>query len=115
MRRGVPDEVAADRSAHLDAIAGHDDLVEGRRDLAAIDELDREVNLALALRLRRDRVASLRAIAVLGGEADVVVLAGAVPPPPRQREREALDARRLGRDALHHGDLPLERGARGCR
>ena len=32
--RGLPHEVAPDRAAHLEAVTGHEDVVEERRDLA---------------------------------------------------------------------------------
>ena len=44
---------------------------------------------------RRNRVAALRLVAVLGGQADVDVLAGPVARPARDVEHEARDPRRL--------------------
>src|SRR5256885_3730608 len=108
-RRGLPDEIAADRPAHFATVAGHDDLVHERGHLAALHALDGEVDLPGALRLGRDRIAPLRAIAVRGGEPDVVVLPGSMRHPTREREREALDLLRLGADRGDGGDLPLER------
>ena len=76
--RGLPDEVAADRTAQLDPVADDDDVVEERRDLAVVDALDRDLDLAGTLGLGRDRVAPLDAVAVLRGQAKVDVLARAV-------------------------------------
>src|SRR5207248_11132792 len=74
----------------------------------ALDKLDREIDLALALGRRGDRVAPLGPVAIVGGQPDVVVLARAVRRPPRQREGEALDLRRLRMDRGDRGELPLE-------
>ena len=83
--RRLPDEVAADRPAHLEPVARDHDVVQERRDLAVLDPLDREVDLPGPLRLGRDRVASARPVAVLGGQPQVEVLARPVAGPVRQR------------------------------
>ncbi len=84
--RRLPHEVPADGTADLQSIADDDRLVQERRHLAFGDPLDRDVDLAITLRLRCDRVASLDAIAVLGRQAQVDVLARSMTRPARQSE-----------------------------
>ncbi len=62
---GVPDEVAADGSAHFDAVARDEDIVHVGGDFAVADALDGEVDLALSFRLGGDRVAALGLVAIL--------------------------------------------------
>src|SRR2546427_823301 len=69
--RPIPDEVPADRPADFETITDDDGVQEEGRHLAIRDPLDRDVDLARALGLRRDRVAPLRRVSVLRGEADV--------------------------------------------
>ena len=83
-----PREVPADRPAHLELVAGAHLLDEVGRDLAVVDELDRELE-RVELGRRGDRVRALRLVAVLGGQAHVDVLAGAVPGPARARRARA--------------------------
>ncbi len=86
--RRLPDEVAADRTAQLDPVAGPELVGEVRRHLAVVEPLDRELD-ASAVGRRGDRVAALGLVAVLGRQPDVDVLAGAVPGPAPERRRRA--------------------------
>jgi hypothetical protein len=102
--------VPADRPAQLELVAGAELFDEVRRDLAVVDELDGELD-RVELRRRGDRVRALGLVAVLGGQAHVGVLAGAVPGPVGHVEHERDRARRLG-DHLAHGDrAPHDRPA----
>jgi hypothetical protein len=65
------------RPAQLQLIAGLEHIRQIRGDLAVVEPLDRELD-ELVLGRGGDRVAALSLITVLGGEADVDVLAGAV-------------------------------------
>ena len=85
---GVPGEPAAERPAHLELVARPRLVDEVRRDLAVVEPLDGDRRAAVLGR-RRDRVAALRLVAVLGGQADVDVLAGAVAGPARRRRARA--------------------------
>ena len=93
-RRRVPDEVAADRAAQLELVAGPELVDEVRRDLAVVEPLDGEHERSILGR-RGDRVAALRLVAVLGGQADVDVLTCPVARSSRGAQHEALDPRRL--------------------
>src|SRR5207249_7404526 len=106
--RLTPAEVPADRPADLEAIPDDDGVEEEGRDLAIRDPLHRDVDLSGALGLRRDRVASLRRVAVVGGEADVVMLPRPVRSPVGKREREGFHLSGLRLDGRDHGDLPFE-------
>src|SRR6476620_10271163 len=90
----VPDEVTADRTAELELVADPQLADQVRRDLAVGQGLhgDRE---AVVFRSRRDRVAALRLVAVLGGEAHVDVLSRPMTGPVRHVEDDAPHARRL--------------------
>ena len=79
-------------------IARDDDLVHEGRHLAALDELDREVDLARAFGRRGDRVAALGPVAVVGGEPYVDVLAGAVTRPVRHVEDQGVHPLGFGDD-----------------
>ena len=104
-QRRLPDEVAPDRPAQLELIAGLEHVREVRGDLAVVEPLDRERE-EVVLRRGGDGVAALGLVAVLGGEADVHVLAGAVAGPPGQVEHDALRPRGLGHELDHAGELP---------
>ena len=111
----LPDEVPADRPAHLQSIAAHDDLVQERRHLAALDALDGDVDLARPLGLGGDRVRALDAVAVLGGEAQVHVLAGSMAAPSRQPKGERPDGGRLIPQRRDRRELPADqRGHRSA-
>src|SRR5438046_10745085 len=76
----LPDEVAADRPANLEAVADLDLLDEVRRDLSVVEQLDRDRHVTV-LGCRCDRVRALGPVAVLGREADVAMLPRAMPGP----------------------------------
>src|SRR3990170_834088 len=73
---GLPHEITADRPAHLDQVARYQDIMQVWRDFAVFDSLDSEIDFACALRLRGNRIAPLRLIAVFRGQPHVVMLAG---------------------------------------
>ena len=104
-QRCLPDEVAPDRPAQLELIAGLEHVGEVRRDLAVIEPLDRERE-EFTVRRGGDRVAALSLVPVLGGEADVHVLAGAVAGPPGQVEHDALRPLSLDHQVDHASELP---------
>ena len=108
--RGPPDEVPADRTAQLEAVARPYLVDEVRRDLAAVDALDRELEQG-SVRSRRDRVAALRLVPVLAGQPHHDVLAGEVPRPAGHLEREGADACGL-RAHRGHGRHPPGRARR---
>ena len=101
----VPDEVAAHRSAQLEAVTRDDLVDEIGRDLAVVEALDGQRRRLV--RRGRDRVASLGLVAVLRRKAHVDVLSGAVSGPAVDVEDERSDARRLGHRV---GDLRDEPG-----
>ena len=101
----APVEVAADRAAHLDGVAGLDDLVEERRDLAVVELLDDELD-RVAARCRADRIAALCLVPVRRGEADVDMLARNEPAPLRRLQKEALYRRCLRDDGGYRRLLP---------
>src|SRR5205807_9008509 len=103
----LPDEVAADRPAQLDAVAGVELVGQVRRDLAVVEPLDREVD-AGALGGRGDRVAALGHVAVLGREPDGDVLAGPVAGPALDVEADRLDPRGLYRAVDDRRGLPRQ-------
>ena len=105
--RRLPDEVAADRTAQLDPVADDHDVVEEGRDLAVVDALDRDLDLVGPLRLGRDRVAPLDAVAVLRGQTQVHVLARR-----DVRSRRARGARTNGPWASRRGSRSRSRVAR---
>ena len=101
----LPDEVAADRAAELETIPRPELVGQVRRHLAVADALDGQLELCRAW-CRRERVAALRLITVLGGQPDVDVLPREVAGPVRDVRAYRLDAWRL-RDDLHGlRDLP---------
>src|SRR3954468_6966805 len=98
---GLPYEVAADRASQLESVARSQLVGEVGRDFAVVEPLNRQHELVILGR-RGDRVAALCLVAVLGGETHVDVLAGAMPGPTVELERDALRAGRL-LDELYHG------------
>ena len=78
---------------------------EVRRYFAVLEPLDRQ-NLVVVLGRGRQRVAALRLVAVLGGEAHVDVLAGAVSGPVGAVEDDAADPRSLVDQLENRGELP---------
>jgi hypothetical protein len=103
----VPNEVAADRAAQLELIAGLHLIGQVGRHLAVLDALHRQLE-PVVFGPRRERVRALRLVAVLRGQTDVDVLPGEVPRPLGQVDNEGLRARRFGADLADRGDLPAE-------
>ena len=98
-RSRLPDEVPADRPTQLDLVADDQDISEVRRHLAVVEPLDRDRH-ARPVGGRRDRVAALGRVAVLGGETDVDVLSRQVAGPIRDVEGRGCGraaSRRYGR------------------
>src|SRR5438034_8356788 len=102
---GLPYEVAADQAPQLESVAWSQLVDEVGRDFAVVEPLDRQHQVVILWR-RGDRVAALCLVAVLGGEAHVDVLAGAMPGPTLQFERDALRAGRLLDEPYHGRQLP---------
>ena len=94
-----PGEVAADRAPQLELVARAKLLGEVGRDLAVVDPLDRQRDAGV-LRRRGDRVGALRLVAVIGGKADVDVLAGACPGHPGTSSTMVLRMRASRRSAV---------------
>ena len=105
-QRLLPHEEAADRAAQLELVAGAQHLDQVRRDLAVLEALDGQ-HEPLVLRGGGDRVAALRLVAVLGGQAHVDVLAGAVRPGQSGRSSTRLVARAVsGTSSTTRAELP---------
>ena len=102
---GGPDEIAANRPAQLNRVVGLQLAGEERRHLAVIQALDREFQLG-GLGRRGNRVAPFRAIAVLGRQAHVGVLARKVAGPVVDREPDGLHPMRLFADGDDRRGLP---------
>jgi hypothetical protein len=111
--RLLPNEVAADRAAQLELVAGLERLGQVRRHLAVVEPLDREDEV-LVLGRGRDRVAALCLVTVLGGQPHVNVLAGQVIGPVGGVEHNALRARVLGDEFDHACELPGQSPAYRC-
>ena len=103
----MPDEVAADRAAQLELIAGSRLFDQVRRHLAVVDPLDSQLEVRV-LWSGRDRVRALGLIAVLGGQADVDVLAGKVTRPAGNIEDERPRVRGLLMHVADRRDAPAE-------
>jgi hypothetical protein len=102
----LPDEVAAERTAQLQRVAGAELGDEVGRDLAVVKSIDGEDELVV-LRRGGDRVAALRLVAVLRGQPHVHVLTGPLGRPTGAVEDDAAHPRRFD-DALDDaGDLPV--------
>src|SRR4029077_16008830 len=78
-----------------------------RRDLAVVDAHDGKSD-QLVFRGRGDRVAALRLIAVLGGQANIDVLSGQVSSPAGHIHQKGFYPGRLDDDVTYLRDLPLE-------
>ena len=100
----LPDEVAADRAAHLDLVALAQLFREIGRDLPVVEHLDGDRDRLT--RRRGDRVAPLCLVAVLGRQAHVEVLSGAVSGPTRHVEDDGADARSFADEPDDLGDEP---------
>ena len=105
-RLAAPHEVGRERAAQLHLVAHLHDLVEVRRHLAVVEEVDGQLDLALVERGGGHRVGALRVVAVRSGEPDVVVLPREMRHPHRDVEAERLDPRRLLLDPRNRRDLP---------
>ena len=103
--RGLPDEVAADRAAQLELVAGTELVDEVGRDLAVVEPLDGQDEV-LVLRGRGDRVAALGLVAVLGRQPDVDVLTREMAVPVGRIEDDAAHVGRLVEDLDHACGLP---------
>ena len=101
----LPDEVAADRSAKLELVTRSELVDEVGGDLSVLEALDGQDEVVV-FGAGRDRVAALGLVPVLCGEANVDVLAGAVPGPGGRVEHEALGPSRLIDELDHGGELP---------
>ena len=104
----LPYEVAADRAAHLDLVSRDQDVVQVRRDLTFLQAFNGQVDLSAALRLRSDRIAPLGLVSIRRGQADIVMLAGAVLDPIFQGKRKSFNIGSLFFDRFQGGDLPPE-------
>ena len=102
----LPDEVAADRPAHLELVAFTRLVDEVRRDLAVLETLDRDRE-RLAGR-RRDRVAAFGLVAILSRQPYVEVLSRPVSRPAVGLELQRPDTRRLRGRRRHRRDEPGE-------
>ena len=110
---GLPDEMAAQGPLDLDDVADLRDVMEPERNLAVGKALDRQLHFAAGDRKGGDRIASDRAVAVLGGQPDVDVLPGPPSERPIRADEEARDPRRL-HDAADDGRvLPSNRRRNG--
>src|SRR5919106_1272126 len=103
--RGLPDEVAAYGATELDLVASAELVGQIRRDLAVVEAFDGQLD-ACAVRRRCDRVAALRLVAVLSGEAHVDVLPCAMSRPAGDVEGKGRGARSLRDDLDDLRDLP---------
>ena len=105
-----PREPAADRAAQLDLVAVRSVLAQVAGHLAVGQHLDRQLD-ALVVGRCRDRVAALGLVAVLGGQADVDVLAGAMAGPVGDVDDEGVGASASPGGARPAG--PRATGSRG--
>src|SRR6185312_931310 len=101
------DEVATDWPAQLEPVSHVCLLRQIRGDLAVVDPLDGQLD-ARAAGGRRDRIAPLSLIAVVGGQTDVNVLASPMTGPVLNVEGECLDPIRFGPHVRNLGDVPVQ-------
>jgi hypothetical protein len=101
----VPGERAAAGTPQLEAVAGAALGGEPGRDLAVAEALDGQLEV-LVIGRAGERVRALGRVAVLGGEADVDALAGAMAGPAGHVEQERADRARLVADFHHLGGDP---------
>jgi hypothetical protein len=106
-QRFLPNEVAANRAAQLELVAGTEHVDQVGGNLSLLEPLYREAEM-LVLRRRGDGVTALRLITILGGEPDVDVLAGEVTRPPGAAEDQAPHPRRFIEDLDYLGELPVQ-------
>jgi hypothetical protein len=105
---GPPDEPAADRAAHLEAVPRLEALDEVRRHLAVLQPLDGQFDV-LAVGGRADRVGAAGLVAVGGREPDVEVLPGEVTGPAGHAQRDQSGGRSERGDRLGGRLLPDHR------
>ena len=105
LTRRTPHEESADRTSKLDLVSRAQLSDEIRRNLAVVEPLDSDGD-APVLGRGSDRIAPLRLVSVLGGEADVDVLAGEMPWPVGHVDGYARHLRSLGGDLGDLADLP---------
>src|SRR5215207_2338308 len=86
----TPHEMTAERAADLNGVADLGNVVEEGGDLAVLEALDDELVEPGQPGHRRNRVASLRLIAIRSGEPDVEVLAGPKREPVLWAKEKAL-------------------------
>jgi hypothetical protein len=103
----LPDEVAADGPAQLELVALAELAGQVGRDLAVVEALDGQLDPRPGGG-RGDRVGPLGLVAVLGGEADVDVLAGQVPVPVGHLQGQGDDPVGLGPDLGDLGQPPAQ-------
>ncbi len=103
----LPHEVAPDRAAKLDLVAGPQLVDEIGRHLPVVEPFHGQHEL-LVLGRRRDGVAPLRLVAVFGRQPDVDVLAGTVARPRRRLEHDASNSRGLVDEGAHRRELPAQ-------
>src|SRR3984957_2623542 len=99
--------MAADRSSQLQPVS----------DAKLVDEIGRHFTVGytldcqrkqFVLRCRRNRVAALRLVSIIGREANIHVLARLMAERTGGLEQEGLDAVSLGHDAADLGELPFQ-------
>ena len=112
-RAGLPHEVAADRTAELEHVATAQLADEVVRDLTIGQALHRDRE-APVFGSRSDRVAALRLVSVLGGEANVDVLARPVAGPLGDVQDDAPDPRRLVDQLDDLAERPVQSPAYRC-
>src|SRR5713226_7745259 len=107
MYLSVPDEVLAAGSAELEAIAEFKIVNEVGRNLAVGEPFDGQ-NKVVVFGRRGERVAALCLVAILGGQANVDMLASQMTWPSRKLEHEVADGRRFLNQADHRRHLPVQ-------
>jgi hypothetical protein len=86
---GIPDEIPADRPAELQLVAGAQLAGEILGYLAIVKTFDGEGETLVGRGRRRYRVAALRLVAVVSGQAHVHVLTGLMARPSRHGKHQA--------------------------
>ena len=104
----IPHEIATDRAAELQPVAGAQLAGEVLGDLTINQAFHRHRQRFAGVGRRRDRVAALRPIAVAGGETDIDVLPREVARPPRHSEDDAADPSRFIDDIGDVAEAPAQ-------
>jgi hypothetical protein len=107
----APGEMAADRAAQLELVAGAQLLGQVRGDLAVVDPLDGQRQVRVLGR-GGERIRALGLIAVLGGQAKVDVLSGDVAGPVGIVEQDRARVAGLRQHVGHRRRVPDDRRAR---